>query len=105
MDVQQNCNKDSRDLWDLFSKDLKPDEVLIKALKNEVVLNPNIALPQFQKNMVSAMGAVTNQSTNSMVNNINFNISANATEADAKKLAKMTLAEIYRIQERMGRRS
>jgi len=98
-------NKDSRDLWDLFSKDLKPDEVLIKALKNEVVLNPNIALPQFQKNMVSAMGAVTNQSTNSMVNNINFNISANATEADAKKLAKMTLAEIYRIQERMGRRS
>ncbi len=95
---------DSKKIWDLHNEDLKPNEVLMKLLKNEVVINPNISLPKFQKNMLGAMGAVANTSTeNSMVNNINFNITANATEMDAKKLAKMTLAEMYRGQRRMGK--
>ncbi len=92
---------DSKALWDLHNEDLKPNEVFVKLLKNEVILNPSIALPKIKKNVLGAMGAISNSSKSMVVNN-NFNIRADGGATDAKKLAKMTMAEMYKGIRRMG---
>ena len=100
-------NPKSKDLWNLSSKKLSPDEVMNILLKGEVVLNPKISLPIIQDNILRTMGEVANVNHNSdqsIVNNLTLNLSGGyKNEMDAKNLAKITLQEIYRGQRRMGK--
>ena len=70
---------DSKKIWDLHNEDLAPNEVLMKLLKNEVVINPNIALPKFQKNMAKALGTVSNTKSTVINNTPVFNIKTDAS--------------------------
>lgn len=97
-------HSDSKRIWDLFNEDLAPNEVLMKLLKNEVVINPNIALPKFQKNMAKALGTVSNTKSTVINNTPVFNIKTDASATDAKKLAKMTLREMDNGMKRMAKR-
>lgn len=54
--VGRQGNKDSKFINKLFN--LKPDEQIVKALKGEVVINPNIGMPNFVTNLQNLLSKV-----------------------------------------------
>ena len=69
---------ESRNLFALFGEKLKPNEVYAKLLKNEVVLNPDIAMPQFRDNIADVINGFKPQyvaaGAGSKTINLNVNV-------------------------------
>ena len=79
--IGDNRHKLADNLFSIFDKELKPDEIMTKLRLNEVVLEPTIAMPKLQKNIASLLAS----GKNGDVTNYNYNLRMNIEKLSGTK--------------------